>query len=388
MKIAIFSDTFPPQIDGVSSVAAQLAESLADRGNEVLVVTVSKYKRKERKQQTSEKYKIIRLPSVPALIYSGYRVTIPMSQAFRKLKIFDPDIIHTHTPFSAGWEAVQSAKKLNVPLVGTHHTFFDHYLKHVKLNFHWAKNFSWKIMVSYYNHCDLVLSPTQSLADSLMEHGLKRRSDIMLNPVNAELFRPLSSKEKEDGKKALGISGKSFVYMGRVSYEKSIDQAIKAFSIVSKKMPEARLVIIGDGPEKIPLKRLAKNLGLQEKIIFTGFLYGEKLAKTLRVNDVFITASKSENMPISLLEAMASGLPIIGVRALGIPEIVRDNKNGFLVSPDKPEEMAEKMKELIMNNELLDKFSLASRELSSQYSRGRIAAKHEKIYQALIESRT
>jgi len=210
----------------------------------------------------------------------------------------------------------------------------------------------------------------------------------MLNPVNAELFRPLSSEEKVEGKKDLGINGKSFVYMGRVSYEKSIEQVIKAFSIVSKKMPDAKLLIIGDGPEKVPLKKMAKNLGLQEKIIFTGFLYEDKLAKTLGVNDIFITASKSENMPISILEAMASGLPIIGVRALGIPEIVRDNENGYLVAPDKPGEMAEKMIELMQNNDLLNKFSLESRELSNQYSRDRIAQRHEKIYKDLIESRS
>ncbi|MFA5872254.1 MAG: glycosyltransferase [Parcubacteria group bacterium] len=387
MKIAIFSDTFPPQVDGVSSVASQLAESLLDRGNEVLVVTISKNGHRESGRQSPERYEIIHLPSLPAPVYSGYRVTLPIRQASRKLKKFYPDVIHTHTPFSVGWEAVQSAKKLGVPLVGTHHTFYDHYLKHVKVNFQWAKKFTWKIMVNYYNHCDMVLSPTQSLADTLIKYGLKSPSEILSNPVNTDLFDSLSRGEKSEEKKKLGLKGKSFVYMGRVSYEKSIDQVIKAFAIISKKIPDVKLAIIGDGPEKRPLEILADNLGLEERVIFTGFLYGEKLAKTLGANEVFVTASKSENMPISVLEAMAAGLPVIGARALGIPEIIKDNENGFLVPPDNTEEMAEKMMELIGEDALLDRFSSASRNLSMKYAREKIAEKHEKIYQSLIESR-
>lgn len=387
MKIAISSDTFPPQIDGVSSVASQLAETFSDRGHQVCVVTVSRHKRKDQPRETSSKFEIVRLPSIPALVYSGHRVAIPIGETVRRIKKFSPDIIHTHTPFSVGWGACQAAKKLGVPLVGTHHTFYDHYVKHIKMDFRWMKKLSWKFIVGYYNHCDLVVSPTRSLADTLKEHGLKSPVEIIPNPIDAELFKPVSSKKsKDEAKKALGVRGKSLVYMGRVSYEKSIDQAIRAFVLAAEELPDIQLVIIGDGPETKKLKILVKHLGIKDKVIFTGFLKVRELVEALQANELFITASKSENMPISILESMACGLPIIAPSALGIPEIVKSGVNGFLSAPDRPKEMAKNILELMGSDVLLEKFSAASRELSLAYSREHIAEMHETAYQKVINS--
>jgi len=385
MKIAIFSDTFPPQVDGVSSVASRLAETLSERGHRILVVTVSKHKRGSEEQTTLPKFEIIRLPSIPALIYSGHRLTLPVGQTIRRIKKFSPDIIHVHTPFSVGWEAIQCAKRLKIPLIGTHHTFYDHYVKHIKMNFRWMKKLSWKLIVSYYNRCDLVISPTKSLADTLKMHGLKSPVEIIPNPIDTKLFKPATSrKSKEEAKKSLGIEGKSLVYMGRVSYEKSIDQAIQAFALAAEKNPEIKLFIVGEGPERTKLEALARRLGIKEKVIFTGFLRGYKLTRALQASEMFVTASQSENMPISILEAMACGLPIIAVSALGIPEIVKNGVNGFLSVPDQPKEMARNILELFEKNDLLEKFSVASRELSLTYSREKIAELHEAAYRKAI----
>ena len=128
--------------------------------------------------------------------------------------------------------------------------------------------------------------------------------------------------------------------MGRVSYEKDIDQAMQAFGTASRNLPDATLMIVGDGPERKKLESLAKKLGVEKKIIFTGMLHREDLRDALRANDIFVTASRSENMPVSVIEAMACGLPVASVRAKGIPEIVDHGKNGLLVEPDRPEELA------------------------------------------------
>lgn len=385
MKIAIFSDTFPPKVDGVSSVAFRLAETLFERGHRILVVTVSKHKRGGRKQAASPKFEIIRLPSIPALVYSGDRLTLPIGQTIRRIKKFNPDIIHVHTPFSVGWEAIQCAKRLKIPLIGTHHTFYDHYVKHIKMNFRWMKKLSWKFVVSYYNRCDLVISPTKSLADTLKMHGLESPVEIIPNPIDTKLFQPATSrKSKEEAKKSLGIKGKSLVYMGRVSYEKNIDQAIQAFALAAEKNPEIKFFIVGEGPERTKLEALARRLGIKEKVIFTGFLRGYKLTRALQASEMFVTASQSENMPISILEAMACGLPIIAVSALGIPEIVKNGVNGFLSVPGQPKEMARNILELFEKNDLWEKFSLASRELSLTYSREKIAELHEAAYRRVV----
>jgi 1,2-diacylglycerol 3-alpha-glucosyltransferase len=381
MKIAIFSDTFPPQTNGVANVAYQSAKNLSNRGHKVIVFTVAKKFFAGPINSRWDKFEVIALPSIPAMAYSAERFHIPFSATYYRLKKFNPDIIHTHTPFGAGWMAVRSAKMLKKNLVGTHHTFYDHYLKHVKMDYQWAKKLSWKLTVKYYNHCNLILSPTQSLADTLKDAGLKKPVDIIPNSIDTSFFKPaVDTKSKEKIKANFGINGKSLVYLGRVSYEKNIEQIVKAFGLTLKKMPNLKLMIIGDGPERENLEKLTEVLGIKNEVIFTGFLYGEDLVAALQANDVFLTASKSENMPLSVIEAMAAGMPIVSVKELGLAEIVKEHVNGFFTKTDDPGDMAQKIINIISDQDVMKKFSEASRTLSLEYSKDNITDLLEKSY--------
>lgn len=385
MKIAIFSDTFVPQVNGVANVVYQSAKNLAALGHEVLIFTVSQ-KSKNESFWADEKITVVILPSIPAGAYRGERLSLPVGIAFRRLKEFQPDVIHAHTPFSVGWEAVWAAKKLKKPLVGTHHTFYDHYLKHIKADFKWVKKFSWKYTVLFYNFCDLVLSPTRSLAETLTQKGLKKPIEVLQNSIETDFFVPApDQKTKENLKKEFGIKGKSLVYMGRVSYEKSIDQVLKAFKLVAKKEPQTTLMIVGEGPEKEKLEKLAATLGIKDKVIFTGLLREQNLVRALQANDVFVTASKSENMPLSILEAMSCGLPIVAAAEKGLIEIIKDGVNGFLVKADYPADLAEKILSLISNPALLKEFSQASRAEALNYSKENVTGLLERVYKQVCQ---
>lgn len=388
MKIAIFSDTFPPQVNGVANVAHKSAVELAKLGHEVFVFTISTKLKKESHTISSHdhSYQIIRIPALPAFAYKEHRFALPIGIAFAKIKKIKPDVIHTHTPFSIGWEAILAASFFNIPVVGTHHTFYDYYLRHVRLDFKWAKKFSWKYTVGYYNRCDLILSPTRSLADSLIDNGLKRPVIILPNPIDTDLFTPVKNQSaKKILKQSLGLEDFSLTYMGRVSYEKSIDKLIDAVCILKKTNPRTQLVIVGDGPEKKNLEHQVRNLGLSNNVIFAGFKHGEELVRYLQASDVFLSASKSENMPLSILEAMATGLPVIGVDSLGVPEIVGNELNGFIIKPDHPEKFAEKIKILEKNPELLKKYSAESRKMSMSFSQNSIAKSLSDIYEKLTK---
>lgn len=385
MNIAFFTDTFIPQVNGVANTVYRSAQTLSNLGHNVCIYTISKNSNKELNALTGEKIKVFTLPSIKALAYRGERLALPLGLSIKNMKKFKPDIIHTHTPFSIGWEAIWCAKKLKIPLVGTHHTFFDHYLKYIYLDYKWAKNLTWKGTVMYYNYCDLVISPTQSLANGLKTNNLKKNIEIVPNPVDINKFCPPKNEdEKNKLKLSLQIKGKSLVYVGRIGYEKSIAQVIKAVSIVVKEIKDIKFLIIGDGPEKNNLIKLTRDLGLQNNVIFTGFIYGDDLVRALQASDIFLLGSKSENMPLAVLEAMAVGLPIVSVSSLGMIEIVKDRQNGFLLSPDNPEEMAEKIMELLGDDSLLNNFSKKSRELSFLYGEERSAKKLLEIYEKLI----
>jgi len=380
MKIAIFSDTFLPQVNGVAQVVYQSAKNLAALGHKVWIFTVCQ-KSQNQSFWAQEKITVITLPSIPAGAYRGERLSLPVGLAFRRLKEFQPDVIHIHTPFSVGWEAVWAAKKLKKPLMGTHHTFYDHYLKHIKADYDWVKKFSWKYTIFFYNHCDLVLSPSRSLAAALIQKGLKKPIEVLQNSIETDFFVPApDQKTKDNLKKEFGIKGKSLVYMGRVSYEKSIDQILKAFKIIAKKDPSVKLMIVGEGPEKENLEKLAVKLDIKNKIIFTGLLRGENLVKAMQANDLFVTASKSENMPLSILEAMSCGLPIVAVAEKGLTEIVKDGINGFLTKPDNPTDLAEKILRLVSYDSILTGFSRASRAQALNYSKEVVTKLLEQIY--------
>lgn len=388
MKIAIFSDTFPPQINGVASVVYRSAVELVKQGNQVSVFTISSGENDKVNDKINFKndgFDLIRIPSVPAPVYPGFRFALPLGVAIRKLRKFRPDIIHTHTPFSIGWEMIGPAKLFHIPIVGTHHTFYNHYLKHAHLDYEWAKKLSWKYTLGYYNRCDIILSPSKSLANELQKHGLKKPFQILLNTIDTNLFKPVASEsEQKKLKKVWGITGISLAYMGRLSYEKSIDQVIKATAEIAKKIPNIKLMIIGDGPERDELEELVSKLKIEKNVIFTGFLQNHELVEALQACDIFLTASKTENMPISVMEAMAVGLPTIGADALGIPEIVKNNTNGYLVKPDDWKDMAQKTLKLINNKKLREEFAKTSLKGSASFSQANMAKSLEKIYRKVI----
>ncbi len=380
MKIALFSDTFPPQVNGVANTVHRFALALGEMGHEVRVFTISGYKAEELEQYTEGKFTIHVFPSVPAFIYPGIRAGIPYTN-LDAVKEFGPDIIHTHTPFGVGGNAVRSARRLKVPLVGTHHTFFDHYLKHVFLDYAWARMISWKLTVRYYNRCDLVISPTHSLATSLKEHGLGKPVEIIPNILDTDFFVPVPLNMPKPPYKTL-------VYMGRLSYEKSVDDALRAAMLVMQRLPTTRFIIIGDGPERKKLEGLATELGIAENTIFTGYLHGAELVQKLQEADVFLTGSKSENMPLALLEAMAVGLPLVAVRSLGLGEILHHEVNALLMAPDRPQELADSALELLQKDSMRQKFAHASRTMSLQYSKQAVMKRLAGAYQRLIEYAT
>jgi len=386
MRIAIFSDTFPPQVNGVAHTAYLSAKNLVTAGHQAAVFTVSK-KLKDRPDINLKNLQVFRLPSMPALVYPGERFTLPIGITLRQVKKFNPDIIHVHTPFSVGWEAVLVSKILKIPLVGTHHTFYNHYLKHVKLDFEWMKKISWKFTIGFYNRSDLILSPSKSLANELIREGLKCSISVLQNSININLFKPTENlSAKEEAKKSFGVKNRSICYMGRLSYEKSIDQIIRAFALINKKMPELNLMLIGDGPERKNLEKLARDLKINDSVIFTGsLLYNGDLVQALQANELFVSASKSENMPLSVLEAMAVALPMVLVREKGLAELIKENINGIFAKTDDPTDIAEKILSLLSNTELLNKFGQGSRFLAMEYSNEKVTDLLMKSYEKTIK---
>jgi 1,2-diacylglycerol 3-alpha-glucosyltransferase len=383
MKIALYSDTFVPQVNGVAHSVEQLACALAERGHTVRVYAVST-SASELTERAAGRYTVRTIPSLPAFVYAGLRFTLPLGFSLRDVRAFKPDVIHSHTPFAAGWEAVRAARELEVPLVGTHHTFFDFYLKHVGLDYPWVRRASWRFAVAYNARCTAVVSPTQALAIELMRHGLGVSPIRIPNIIDTKRFRPPTDLERERAKRSYGFSGPVITYVGRLSYEKSVEQVLEAFSRLS---PDVHLLIVGDGPERARLEAQAIKLPNGEKVVFTGFLDGLELVEAFHAADICMSASKSENMPLAILEALATGLPVVAVDSLGMREILEDNGDAFLLPPDRPDLLAEKARMLLRDGELRTRFALRAREAALQYSAASVTERFVALYQDLIQTK-
>lgn len=377
MKIAIFTDTFLPHVNGVVSSIANQINGLSERKHEIILFTAGKENKIYDYQKNVRviQYKGLTLPS-----YKDYQIVVPkIDRTIKILKEFKPDIVHVQTPFGIGWIGILSGKKLKVPIVGTHHTFYSDYVKHIfKADYGFLGKINDKYTAMFFNKCDIVTSPSKALLDELKSVGVKR--EIVKIP-NGIILSNL--KKKKDLKKKYGLK-KSVMYFGRVSYEKSIDIIIKAMKIVEKKHSDAILLIIGDGPNLNELKGLANKLGV--KAVFTGFKKGQELVDSIYAGDIFVSASKSENQPMSILEAMACSKAMVGVDAKGVPELIINNKNGLIAEPDNINDIAEKINKLLEDTPLRKRFEKASLKLVKSYSIKETTKKWEEVYKKIIRN--
>jgi len=228
-----------------------------------------------------------------------------------------------------------------------------------------------------------VVSPGIETAKFLVHKELKNYLTIISNGIEYQKYLTFQSTYKfpieiKDDEEWL-------VYIGRVSEEKCLDVLIASFEIVNKEKNNTRLVIIGGGPAKNKLEKKAKKKNLDGKIVFTGAIPNKDLLESgiLKKMKMFVTPSTSENQPMTILEAMMFGLPIIGVNAKGVPELVEGN--GFIVQPNNPGEMADKILETLNNKELHKKFSDLSFELAKKYDIQKTSDKMEDLYFKMID---
>jgi 1,2-diacylglycerol 3-alpha-glucosyltransferase len=396
MNIAVFTDSFLPHVSGVSSAVINQANELARQGHQVMIFRPKAFgthaKRKiERSGELAAKIRDVQI-SLPSLRQPGLRIAIPtVAPNLPTLKKFKPDVVHVHTEWGCGWEGVMLAKMLRKPLVGTFHTFFaePEYLKQFHLpNHRLTQEMMWRYSVFFYNHCDRILSPSRSVAQQLTDRGAEKIPHLMSNGIPQYAWVDEAAIREERRKMGIGEEF-VFVYVGRLSEEKSLPVLLRAFRELAKHRADAKLVIIGDGPQRKELEDLAGTLKLGNQILFTGSIpHVELVRRNLpRIGQVFVTASKTENQPVSLLEAMSFGVPLIGPEAKGIPELVRHELTGLLFPPDDGAALTAAMLRMMGEEELRQSCGNNAQTLAGENSITSIVNQLVFHYQQTIDSR-
>ena len=331
MRIGIFTDTFTPQINGVTSILEELDRVLRRAGHDVYIFAPA-YSRAQR----NENGRIFRFPALTAYFHQDSRVVIPYDRrafaAFSRL-----DVVYSHTPASMGLLALRVARRYNLPHVHTYHTLFTEYLHYLPRLIRPTRRMAERISAAFCNRCDAITTPSHAMREELLKYGVQKPIYVLPFGVDTEPFeRPL----RTDVRAALGLAPDEFflLYAGRLGTEKNLHFLLRAFLVLLDRWPgpqPIRLVLAGGGPHRPLFEQYTQELGLTERVLFTGFIPRPELVDYYRTADLFVFASKTETQGLVLMEAMAAGLPAVAVRAMGVTDIVFDGETGVLVPEDE-----------------------------------------------------
>lgn len=387
MRIALFSDTYLPEINGVAIHVAALKEGLEALGHEVLVVTTTP------KDKTSfDSNGVLHCPSIQLKKIYGYGLSMPINmRQFNIIRKFNPDVIHIHTEFGIGLFGILVSKMLRRPVIYTLHTIYDDYVYYVvpRPLVKTGQRVFYKYIKSLYKRATVITGPSPKSLEYLNNAGLHRNIEIIPNPVDVERFS-LENVEREDIaqiRSKYNIPNDAFVgcIVSRVGKEKSIDVLLDYIAKYSTKNEKFRFLIVGDGPAKKDLEAQAKRLGIDKAVIFTGKVPNDQLLPYYAACDVFLTASLSDTNSISMLEAMSMGLPIIQREDVINKGQVVENVNGFIFTDERT--FGEKL-DLVYNMSAVDRVELSKRVRNSviqSNTKNNMAAKIVSVYKNAID---
>lgn len=322
MKIALFTETFLPKVDGIVTRLTKTVTHLVEAGDEVLIFCP------EGAPGSYMGARVVGVPALPLPLYPELKLALPRPAVADALEKFRPDLVHVVNPAVLGLGGIWLAKTRGYPLVASYHTHLPKYLEHYGMGM--LEPLLWELLKAAHNQACLNLCTSTAMVQELAEKGIQHTA-LWQRGVDTELFRPDLRSQAMRDRLLAGASdtGKLLLYIGRLSAEKQIER----IRPVLEAMPDTRLALVGDGPYRSRLEELFAGLPVQ----FVGYLAGEDLASAYASGDAFVFPSSTETLGLVLLEAMAAGCPVVGANRGGIPDIVSDGVNGCLYEPEGPD---------------------------------------------------
>jgi glycosyltransferase involved in cell wall biosynthesis len=356
MNIVFITEAYLPITNGVVHVIQLTSEELVRRGHHVRIIAPSPV-------GVHPKSRIVHyVPSVPFPGGSGYQLAFPVFSTANKL-IEQADIVHTHHPFTMGSWAQSVAHNNKKPFLFTNHTQYLRYTHHLPVAGSLITRPLSSYLTTFANNCTVVIAPAAQTAAALQESGVTRPIQVIPNGIEIERFAAGNSLR---WRATLNIPQQATIllFTGRLAEEKNIDFLIRAVAELDEQI---HLVIVGGGPDQDQLKALTTTLNIAHKVHFLGEISYRLMPDVYAGADIFVTASKTEVHPLTLLEAQAAGLPAVVVQAPGTAEIVQDEITGLVTKPTQTAFVAA-LRQLILRPALAVQLGKAARKYASNYS--------------------
>jgi glycosyltransferase involved in cell wall biosynthesis len=331
MRIALFTEVFPPKVDGITNRLRHTIRCLALRGHDLHVFAP------DAADATSPGARVSRIPGLPFPPYPGLRVSLPDPRIVLGLARFRPDVVHAVGPVCLGVWGILAARGLGLPVVASYHTDLPRYLPGYGMGF--ARGALGRLLRRVHNAAHLNLCPSHFTQRELRAHGV-RHVGIWRGGVDTTLFHPGRRSPAMRSRLSEGHpEAPLLLYVGRLAREKRLE----TLGWVMDAIPEARLALVGEGPD---CRRLAE-IFAHNSVHFAGTLHGEELAAAFASADVFVLPSDTETLGFVALEALSSGCPVVAADAGGIPDLVEHGTSGLLFDPDRPEDAVAAVRALL-----------------------------------------
>ena len=337
LRIAVVTETYPPEVNGVSLTLSQLVANLIERQHSIQLVRLRQPgdvwaglptgAALARHGEAANTEAPILMRGIPIPRYPGLRMGLPCKGSLVKLwSVRRPDVVHIATEGPLGWSALKAAQQLKLPVSSDFRTNFHAYSRHYGVGVLFRSIML--VLRKFHNRTHLTLVPTPALKTQLEAAGFKRLA-VVGRGVDAGLFHPDRRSPSLRAQWGLRPDSLAVVYMGRLASEKNLPLVVSAFEAIAQQRPDARLVLIGDGPLRAALQAQCP------RAIFTGMLRGIDLAQALASTDLFLFPSETETYGNVVVEAMASGVPTVAYRMAAAAELIQSGINGWTAEPGK-----------------------------------------------------
>ena len=377
MRIGMMADTYKPYLSGITNYIALNKHYLEEAGHEVFIFTFGNLDYQDKETN------IIRSPG-KALTDTGFFLSYRYSREAKKL-LQTMDIVHVHHPFLSGLLALRYCRSHKIPIIFTNHTRYDLYAQAYMPLLPEAISDSMlkAYMPTYCDAVDRVISPSPGMAKILRRLQVESKIDVIPNGVELQRFHQAEKLSRTD----FGFSPDDIllIYAGRLAPEKNLEFLIEAFEGVAEAVENTHLLFVGGGLSQEKTEKRAAESHFVERIRFVGRVDYDQMPGYLRMCDAFVTASVSEVHPLSVIEAMGAGLPILGIHSPGVGDTVEDGCSGYLSTENLPAFTA-KMTRLCLENDRRKKMGVSAYEASSRYSIERTTKMMIDLYDEIIEN--
>lgn len=370
MKIAMFTDTYIPQINGVATSVHIFRKYLEKRGHEVYIVAPV---------GPDDDECVLKVKGVTWPTEKQHKIAIAFSGKLRNfVKERKIEILHSHDPFVLGFRALKMQKEFSLPHVHTYHTLLVEYRHYIPKPFTPSKKMVADFSGWFCNMVNSVIAPTEEIKKELLSYGVKRRIYVIPTGIDTETF----SKPRRNIRKKLNLEGKKvLLYVGRLAKEKNVYFLLEVMKKMEKNVV---LLMVGGGPEKEKLEEKAREEGLN--IIFTGYVPREELVDYYHAADVFVFSSLTETQGLVVLESLSAGTPVVAIARKGIKNVLENGKGALLIDEENVYVFSEKVKMLLQDEKLLEKMQEAGKKyVLEKWAMDVMVERLEKVYEEAIK---